>query len=490
MNRQNQFGLIFFSGACLIGALALFAFELVLYSNAFTVLPAGISLGGVPVGGLTEAAARQHLETAYSTPLELRYLEETVLLDPKVIGFQVNSAVMLPEATQYRTQQGFWNGFWDFIWLRVDQAHDVKLQSTYSPERLQTFLQDVAARYDQAGSPAQPDVGALGFKPGAEGRQLDIEGAIRAIEAKLISPTDRVVNLPIRSQNSLRPTIETLAELIIADVSLHDFREIFSLYLYNLDNGNELVINLSGGQAITGPIAFSGMSTIKIPIMVSFFARFDLPLTEEQTLLLQRSIDESANTATDFLLKTIGRGDGLDGAQEMNADMQRLGLKNTYISGLLDVLGAVSTPLQTPANSRLDITTEPDPFNQTTAEEMGSLMVMIYQCARGGGALMAAFPGKFTPEECRTMIDLLSSNLVGPIFVTGGTPSGVVAHKHGWDRDPLTNAADAALAFTPGGDYAITVFIHLQEGLAFPEANRMMISVARAIYNYFNPNEQ
>jgi beta-lactamase class A len=209
-------------------------------------------------------------------------------------------------------------------------------------------------------------------------------------------------------------------------------------------------------------------------------------MTEDENLLLQRSLDESQNTATDLLLKTIGRGDGLEGTLHVTDDMRRLGLSNTYISGLLDVVGSVLTPFATPANTRADLNLRPDPYNQTVPEEMGALLVMVHQCTEGGGPLMIAFPGQFTPEECQKMIQFLTENQVGPIFISGGTPGGVVAHKHGWDSAPLTNMADAALVFTPGGDYAMTIYVHREAAMIFDDANRMIISMARAVYNYYN----
>jgi hypothetical protein len=142
--------------------------------------------------------------------------------------------------------------------------------------------------------------------------------------------------------------------------------------------------------------------------------------------------------------------------------------------------------LGTPANQRTDINNNPDPYNQTAAEEMGSLLMMIYQCSKGGGGLMAAFPGQYTPQECQKMIDLLAANQVGPIFISGGTPGGVVAHKHGWDRLPLNNVADAALVFTPGGNYAFTIYVHRDDTMGFDEANRLIISIAQAVYNFYN----
>src|SRR5262249_15619981 len=154
-----------------------------------------------------------------------------------------------------------------------------------------------------------------------------------------------------------------------------------------------------------------------IPIMVSVFRQSGGALSQENNLLLKRSIDESANAATDLLLKNVGHGDGYEGTRQVTANMQRLALANTSISGLLGTLGAVLLPIPTPANARTDINTQPDPYNQTTAEDIGALMEMVYQCSQGGGALMAAFPGSYTPDECRKMIDLLTGNLVGPIFI-------------------------------------------------------------------------
>jgi hypothetical protein len=118
---------------------------------------------------------------------------------------------------------------------------------------------------------------------------------------------------------------------------------------------------------------------------------------------------------------------------------------------------------------------------------MGQLLVMIHHCTRGGGPLMEKFRGQFTADECQRMIDLLKANEVGPIFVTGGSPDAVVAHKHGWDLLPLNNVADAALVFSPGGNYALTIYAHHDEPVLFEYANRLLISLARAVYNFYNP---
>lgn len=484
-NRLNWLGI--FSGICLLGAIVLLVLEMVLFSRTFAAIPAGLTLGGVPVGGLSEQQALEQLVLVYNSPVELRYGAELILLEPAAVNFQVDTNLMLPEVNQYRTNEGFWQSFWGFLWLQPGQVNEVPLRSAYSQGRLEAFLADVAARYDRPGSPPQADPDSLGFVPGEPGHALDIDAALSAIDSKLRSPADRTVSLPLSEQTAVRPSFDTLSDLVHTDVDLFQFDGTLSLYLADLATGRELVINISNGAPIAGPIAYSGMSMIKIPIMVSFFAHNSGPLTDEQNLLLTRSMEESANAAADLLLKTIGVGDGYNGTRQMTADMQRLGLQNTYLSGLLDVFGAVLLPLATPANTRSDIALNPDPYNQSTAEDMGNLMVMIYQCSQGGGGLMAAFPGQFTADECRAMIDFMSRNEVGPIFITGGsTPDGVVAHKHGWDLLPLNNVGDAALVFTPSANYALTIYVHRDEPMLFDEANRLIISIARAVYNYFN----
>ncbi|MGQ0600134.1 MAG: serine hydrolase [Anaerolineales bacterium] len=487
MLNRGRFNLLFiFAAVCLVASAALFLFELYRYSQTFARMPAGLSLGGVPVGGLSETDALQQLITTYNAPVELRYRDEVILLDPPVVGFEVNAAVMLPQVTQFRNTSGFWSGLWDYLWLQIAPVRDVPLRAQYSQDRLRAFLADLAARYDEPGNPPTADPNTLGFEPGEPGHTLNTEAAVELINRALYSPRERTVTLPVAEQTIVQPTYQTLAELLKQNLQQYQFDGVASIFLSDLNTGDELTFSLSNGEPVTGPVAYSAMSIIKVPIMTSLFARRSGELTQEDDLLLQRSLEESQNTATDFLLKTIGRNDGFEGTRQMTNDMRRLGLVNTYLSGLLDVQGAVLSPYATPANGRADVSTNPDPYNQTTADDMGTLLVMLYQCSKGGGTLPAAFPGEFTPQECQLMIDLLSQNKLGPSLIAGGSPGGFVAHKHGWDTVPLTNIADAALVFTPGGDYALVIYMHRPQTIGFPEANRIVISLAQAVYNFYN----
>jgi hypothetical protein len=486
---RNRFGWLgLFSLVCLVAAGVLTVLQMIAFSQANDRLPSGVSLGSVPVGGLTEVQAREQLLAVYNSDIELRYGSDSIVLKPASINFRVNAGAMLPQASALRGQSNFWVGLGDYMWLRPASAADVPLSLTYSQESLRRFLEDVAARYDRPGTPPRADPLTLGFIPGEPGQALNVDSALDVIDRALRSPypEDRVVNLPLVEQTRVAPSYETLRELLIENAGLFQFEGLISLYLSDLDTGDELTLTIGPTGTITGPVAFSGMSTIKLPVMVTYYVQQDEVPSQEDRLRLQRMLDQSENFETDALLRQLGDGDGFEGTRQVVRTMQRLGLVDTYISGLLTELGAVLAPLETPANARTDIQTNPDPFNQTTARDMGQLTVMIHQCAENRGPLLLAFEGRVTPEECQDMITFMSNNLVGPIFVSGGSPGAVVAHKHGWDALPLTNAADAALVYTPGGNYALTIFIHTPTEMLFDTANRVIISMARAVHNYYN----
>ncbi len=472
---------------CLIGAGIFLSLQLIQYSRSFEQLPSGLSLGGVPVGGLTETEARQQVVSVYNSDVELRYRDAVIVLKPAAVNFEVNVDAMLPQVVSLRGTDTFWIGLWDYLWLRPFIARDVELNATYSQASLRRFLDDVAARYDQPGNAPEPDPEKLGFRPGAPGQALNVEPALELIDVALRSPRgeDRVINLPLVEQTQVNPSFGTLRELLVEDTKLWGFSGVISLYLADLQNGDELAFTLRGADVVTGPVAFSAMSTIKIPVALAYYLKSDTAPTEGIQLLLQRSLDESQNRDTDQLLRLIGDGDGYTGTRQMVAMLQTLGLENTYLSGLLDVQGAVLLPLATPANGRADINLNPDPYNQTTAVEMGALNVMIYQCSQAKGPLLLAFNGKITPAECQELLQMMTENAVGPIFISSGSGGAVVAHKHGWDSTPLTNAGDTALVFTPEGDYALTIFLHQPETILFDDANRIIGRLAQAIYNFY-----
>ena len=120
----------------------------------------------------------------------------------------------------------------------------------------------------------------------------------------------------------------------------------------------------------------------------------------------------------------------------VSEDMQALGLENTFLAGYFAVGSPILKIIKTPGNERSDVSTQPDPYNQTTPSEMGELLSDVYFCARdGGGTLTAVFPEEITQGECQKMLDLLAQDKTGSL-IQEGVPDGTrVAHKHGWIQD-------------------------------------------------------
>ncbi len=477
----------------ILGALGVVLFHLLAFARSLDRLPPGLVAGGVPVAGLTPPEAEARLREVYLSPLALDYGGAPIQLDPAQVGFHIETQAMLQQLPARLSSGSVWRDFLAYLWNRRPAAPTpIPLQAGYDPARLSDFLDEVAARYDDPGRTPHADPATLGFTPGSAGRALDREAALAQISAALVSPEAAVRRISLQVQEGVQApiTFDTLAELLYDDVRLFQFDGTASLYVADPKTGEDLSMAVRNQRLfdVDQGIAYSGMSTIKIPVAVTYFRYREGDLSPDEELLLGGVFEESANSYTDLILGLIGGGSGLRGADVVSATMNELGLPNIYLSGLLDTLGAVSGPRSTPANSRPDINLDPDPYNQISAADMGRLLVMIYQCAQGGGPLIESFPGQFTAGECEKIIGLLKSNRVGPIFVEGGVPEGTpVAHKHGWDLLPLNNVGDAALVFSPGGDYVMVVYANREEPVPFEFANRMIVSLSRAVYNYYNP---
>jgi hypothetical protein len=480
------------AGLGLLGALAALLFHILAFARSLDRLPPGLLAGGVPVEGLTVAEAEARLQQVYLSPVALDYRGRLILLDPAEVNFHINTAGMLAHAPAWELSGSAWEEFWAYLWNHKPPAPaPIALQAGYDVERLGIFLADVAARYDDPGQASRADPDTLGFVRGSAGSAMDRAEALALVQAALLAPEGaaRRVTLPVQEFEHAPLTFDLLADLLYADVRLFQFDGTLSIFVADLQTGETLSLatqDMRPYDAIEPGMAYSGMSTIKIPVAVTYFRFREGELSGDEELLLGGVFAESANAYTDLILGLIGGGNGLRGADIVSATMGDLGLPNTYLSGLLDTLGAVTGPRSTPANSRADLNLFPDPYNQTTAQDMGRLLVMLYECSQGKGPLLENFAGEYTAEECSHLIDLMGGNEVGPIFIGGGSPEARVAHKHGWDLLPLNNVGDAALVYTPGGNYAMAVYANREEPVGFEYANRLLISLARGVYNYFN----
>ena len=191
----------------------------------------------------------------------------------------------------------------------------------------------------------------------------------------------------------------------------------------------------------------------------------------------------SLNPASDDAMKLL---DETRGPLVVTDTIQALGLNNTFIS-MFFAPGSVALKLiNTPANSRTDVNTDPDTYSQTTPSDMGMLLEDIYLCAQnGGGSLIAVFPGHIDQAGCQHMIQYMEEDKLGALIQAGVPEGTIVAHKHGWDNNE-NQFNDAAIIYTPAGNYVLTIYSYNPMQFQWDTTSPMYAELSRAIYNYFN----
>ena len=483
------------SVALLSIALVMVVIALIGYSRQRNNYPGGMTIAGVHVGGVDPQIASQRVLQVYSSPIEVRYGEAIIHINPSVVGFEPELDTMIAAADLERTGGSFWGGFWNYLWNREPETVEVPLSATIEEERLIAYLQnEIATRYDEPPTPAQPVPGTTNFSPGSPGRVLDIDRAVRLIEDTLRSPTNRTVVLSFQSSSAARPTMQNLEILLQQNVTVAEFDGVMGVYLLDLQTGQELHFAMDQGEPISvnPDVPFTASSTIKIPIMVSYFIKYGPAAVNTDAMdLIRSAMQTSENALADRLLNEL---DPNRGPLIVTENMRQIGLENTFLAGFFcnaespcPLLERISTP----ANQRTDIFTDPDLFNQTTPSETGMLLADIYQCANaGGGALIAAYPDKINSEICQQMINFLAGDQIG-VLIEAGVPEGTqVAHKHGWITEPssgfIRNISDAGIVYTPGGNYVLVIYAYHPVQTIWEPVSALFAQLSQAVYNFYN----
>lgn len=326
---------------------------------------------------------------------------------------------------------------------------------------------------------------------------LDIQGDIYTLPSIATSQ----LNLP-----TLTPTPAVISASAIGDnppVSLSTGFQVLGNQLWSivLDGGFDpetsrfgalFVMDLQTGEALSfgSEFAFSGTSVSKIAVLASLYATLDVPPNQSIATDIANMMICSENVATNEVMALAGRGDVYQGAAVATNLFRTLGLENSFITAPYVIPNATQVPPTSPIpiyeteadqdKANVDLS------NQITVDEMGWLLSSIYQCAYNeSGPLIDDFAGQFEPRECRQMIHVMVNNNVDALLKAGVPADTRVAHKHGWINDTHGNAA---IFFTPGGDYVIVMMLHQPEWLNFEESLPVIAEVSRTVYNYYNPD--
>jgi hypothetical protein len=457
-------------------------FQLNSYMTYHDLLPPGTTISGLNVGGLTEEQARSVVEQTYDSPVLLNYADETIKLHPHRVEFRLRQGTVWTDLAQQRSEVSFLKGFGLFLLGEDPPPLRLEIEGRFNEQKLEQFLADVAKDYDRGMLAPQAKMETLSFSTGQPARWLDQEASLPSVADALNSAVEREITLVVEEGTQPPQANIALLEQMIG-WRVEDFDGIVGVFAKSMATGEELVIH--------GDVAYAGMSILKIPIMIETYRWLAREPDEETAKLLRETMITSGNFTANLLLRQIGyqqsgEESAFAGVAVLNDSLNRLGMVNTFMATPYDTEN-LPRYIVTPANSRTDLTTYPDPYMQTTPLEAGMLLEMVYQLSKGGGTLMVAFPGAFTAEEGEAMIDLMTQNHEA-ILLEGGLPEGtVIGHKHGYVADTHANAA---IVLGADVDFVLVVFIYYEEGwlgeLSFP----IFADIATATYNYFNIGNQ
>ena len=473
--RSDTSGLEWIAIIGIVISIGLLVAQIVAYSGERERMPAGMIIADVPVGGLTPQEAGAELSRVYTAPVELHYRDAIFALDPAQISFRLDAEVMMARADTYRTESSFWGGFWNYLWRQPGKVVEVNLIAEYSDTQLRDLLIDIAQRYDSPPSAGAADSVTLTFDTGQPGYSLDVDSSMAVVDFALRQPTNRRVALTVAEGPAARPSIESLDQVIAEYLKFKQFNGVASIVVIDLQTGQEMKMNPD--------VAFTGMSVMKIPIIIQTYWKWDPELPPEVVEQVTQALWNSSNFHANLLLQDLGNNSALRGAGQLTTNLRLLGLQNTFMAKAFDQKDEVP-PIQSPANQRTDFNTNPDPYIQTTANDIASLLNMVYQCAgSNGGAFAVVFPGQITQSECQSMLSFMAQNRTD-VQIEGGVPEGVrVAHKEGLSDNAY---GDAAIVFSPAGDYIIVEYIWTPDYLNWEYGQPLMADISRVVYNYFN----
>lgn len=251
-----------------------------------------------------------------------------------------------------------------------------------------------------------------------------------------------------------------------------------SLYIQDLQTGDTLIRDPD--------IAFAGMSLVKIPILLETYRVLDGEPNSYHTQLITQTAALSGNYTANLLLGLIsGDDDPYNGTDALTNAMRRLNLYNTFIAAPYDSIPREGRPLTflTPANTRLDINTNPDPNMQTTTRDLGQLLSWIYACATGQPSPLDDYAAGLTTADCEELLQMMTLNNIDSLLEAGIPESVPLAHKHGWIGD---THGDAGIVFSPQGAYTIVVILHRPGWLEWDESSPLIAEISRLAYAHFN----
>ncbi len=475
-----SFSLLFFAGV-----LTFLSFQR--YRGIDPIIPDGSMIGDIPVSGLDPDEAVERVRSVYGLPVEIAYRNSRILLEiPDNVDYDFLRQELYDDLTQIYGQ----NSFIGFLFGKFSQPA-ILLDIPFGPlpDSVRDFLEnEIVSRYDIPAISVQPD--GNGFRAGHGGCELDIDASLQQIDSARRSGSSRHVDLTVSDTAEPPADLHNLEIMMRAVIDTwQDKDQVTEIFVSDPSTGMSFDLARRNREDLIPEISFTAASTMKLPIMISSYIRMDEPPSNFVMKTMRLMITESKNDQTDWMMENVIGGPLAPVA--VTEDLEKLGLKNSFLAGYFYLGAPLLDLVKTPANSRTDINLHPDVYNQTTPADMGVLMDALYRCdANGSGILTQTFPGKITQSECSEMIGLLKDNHL-PYLISAGVPDNVpVAHKHGWIEESdglLHTMGNIGAVYSPGGDFILSIYTYHPENLIFEEGSTLFAQIASAAFGFFNP---
>ncbi|MFO7538466.1 MAG: hypothetical protein R6X32_10455, partial [Chloroflexota bacterium] len=167
------------------------------------------------------------------------------------------------------------------------------------------------------------------------------------------------------------PDIGYLAAAI--EASLANFDGLSSYVVIDLKRGHRLDHNAD--------LAISGMSLLKVPIVVQTYRHLTSSPDLEQTKLITQTVSMSSNYSANLLMEMMAETrNTYTAVTYFTNQLGQLGLYNTFITVPFDSDPQPEqlTTYLTPANKRPGPSARPDPYRQTTIGDLTTLLQWVY----------------------------------------------------------------------------------------------------------------
>lgn len=500
-NRRRSSPLMpILSALFIVIALGLFIIELINFTQGEDRLPAGVTVAGINVGNLTDNEAIALIQEAYSESITLYYQDNPINLNPDAIGFSVNTPVMIAQArASGESGTGFWGRFINYMLGREEVVlQEIPLQADYQANVLEAQLDEIARIYDRPSGSAIYDVATLTISAGETGYVMNTDAALPLVEDALLRPNERIVELPIIGGEAAFASLDVLEDMILDYLDSQGFiydgqQSVTSIFILDLTTGEEVNIQ--------SDVAYSAASTNKVPILIDYYRVLNREPNQDDAFLMANSLLCSANSTSNLIMETfLGSGNIFSGLASVTNTAQYIGAENTFLTApFIDgsanqELGAIQAP-ETNPNSQFD--TDADTFNQTTAEDMGTMFSLLYDCANYDSGLSVAYSeGEITTQECKQMLELMSAVDLERLLQAGIPEDAKITHKNGWIPGGLAGAtgatvADAGIVYSPNGrDYVISIYLWEETDGTGIDRWILLEEISRATWNFFNPDNQ